>query len=126
MRNRNRWLAAVLTLSLALGNCGGITALATGNIVNSENSLSENTIISDEAPEDDVEETENSGDFSETSAGHTDSEDQMPYPRQKKQLRKRNYLPYISDRFPKMARFPPQMTIPSPMISPSLSRQRKL
>ena len=64
MRNRNRWLAAVLTLSLALGNCGGITALATENIVDSENSLSENTIISDEAPEDDVEETENSGDFS--------------------------------------------------------------
>ena len=80
MRNRNRWLAAVLTLSLALGNCGGITALATENIVDSENSLSENTIISDEAPEDDVEETENSGDFSETSAGHTDSEDQDTQP----------------------------------------------
>lgn len=51
MRTKKRWLAAILIIALSFENCGGITALATENAVNTETSLSENTVISDEEPE---------------------------------------------------------------------------
>lgn len=34
IRNRNRWLAAILAMAVALGDCGGLTALATESSTN--------------------------------------------------------------------------------------------
>ena len=48
MRNRNRWLAAMLSVAIALGDCGGMTAIATENVVTTEDSVSENTMASEE------------------------------------------------------------------------------
>lgn len=54
MRNKNRWLASVLTISLALGDCGGMTALAEERNAITESTVSENTSVLDEAPENDA------------------------------------------------------------------------
>lgn len=75
MRNKNRWLAAMLTLSLALGDCGGMTALATENAVSTESTLSENNTDFNEKPEDETGEKEGSNDLSDSPAEDTSSED---------------------------------------------------
>ncbi len=51
MWNKKKWLAAILIIALSFENCGGITALAAENAANTETSLSENTVISDEESE---------------------------------------------------------------------------
>lgn len=51
MRNKNRWLAAMLSIAIAFGDCSGMTALATEGSPNTENTVSENSTVSDETPE---------------------------------------------------------------------------
>ena len=43
MRNKNRWLASALTIAVALGDCGGMTAFATDNAL-SHSSADHNTV----------------------------------------------------------------------------------
>lgn len=79
MRNKNKWLAAILAIAVTLGDCG-MTALAAENAVNTENSISENTAISDEIQEDNEEDSENSNDSSEPSAENTSSQEPNTLP----------------------------------------------
>lgn len=51
VRNRYRWLASALTISLALGNCGSITVLAAEEAFPSNITVSENNIVLEEVPD---------------------------------------------------------------------------
>lgn len=51
MQNKNKWLAAALSMAIALSDCGGITALAAENAPAAESTVSENAVISKETPE---------------------------------------------------------------------------
>jgi len=51
VRNRYRWLASALTISLALGNCGGITVFAAEDAFPSNITVSENNIVLEEVPD---------------------------------------------------------------------------
>lgn len=51
MRNKNRWLAAMLSIAIAFGDCSGMTALATEGSLSTENTVSENSTVSDETSE---------------------------------------------------------------------------
>lgn len=51
VRNRYRWLASALTISLALGNCGGITVFAAEEAFPSNITVSENNIVLEEVPD---------------------------------------------------------------------------
>ncbi len=42
MWNRKRWLASMLAIAVALGDCGGMTALAVENDAAVESAVSEN------------------------------------------------------------------------------------
>ena len=52
MRIMKRWLIAILTISIALSDCGSISVSATENNTEAEPSVSENNLISDENPDD--------------------------------------------------------------------------
>ena len=52
MRIMKRWLTAILTISIALSDCGSISVSATENNTEAEPSVSENNLISDENPDD--------------------------------------------------------------------------
>lgn len=47
MQNKKRWLASLLAIAIAFGDCGGLTALATENDVAANESVSENATVSD-------------------------------------------------------------------------------
>lgn len=76
IRNRKRWLASVLTLAIALGECGGMTILAAEDTAATESAVSENTttadhIVSEETPP--LSETDTAFEAEET-----DSEPELP------------------------------------------------
>lgn len=53
MRNTKKWLASILIMAIAFGDCGGLTASATESTITSENAVSENNMSSDETPDTD-------------------------------------------------------------------------
>ena len=74
MQNRKRWLASLLTLAIALGNCGGMTVFATEDAVTTESAVSENNTAA-EVPESNTEENEDADIFSDTSAENATAEE---------------------------------------------------
>ena len=75
IRNRNRWLATILAIAIALGDCSGMTALATESGTNAENTVSENNTSSDEAPENEAGENEGNGSLSDSYDENISSEE---------------------------------------------------
>lgn len=75
IRNRNRWLATILAIAIALGDCGGMTALATESGTNAENTVSENNTSSDESPENEAGENEGNGSLSDSYDENISSEE---------------------------------------------------
>lgn len=76
MLNRKKWLASVLALAIALGDCGGMTVSATEDTIATESAVSENTtaadnIISEETPP--LSETDTASEAKET-----DPEPELP------------------------------------------------
>ncbi len=98
MRTMKKWLAAMLIISMTLGDCGGITVSAAENTTAVETSVSENTTVSDgdpaddrepagntlvpedESPQDESPKNEDNGILPETSV--TDPDDEKTNPRQ--------------------------------------------
>lgn len=70
MRNTKKWLASILIMAIAFGDCGGLTASATESTITVENAVSENSMSSDETPN-----TENTDKTDDTD---TDSKTKLP------------------------------------------------
>lgn len=70
MRNTKKWLASILIMAIAFGDCGGLTASATESTITAENAVSENSTSSDETPN-----TENTD---KTDDKDTDSKTKLP------------------------------------------------
>lgn len=80
MRNKNRWFAAMLSIAIALGDCSGMTALATESSLNTENTVSENNTVLDETPEIVDEKNEDNDVFPSSPAENASSEEASVLP----------------------------------------------
>ncbi len=80
MWNRKRWLASMLAIAVALGDCGGMTALAVENDAAVESAVSENSAPFDESAQTDISEKEEDNSSSDSPSGNDISEETISMP----------------------------------------------
>ncbi|MBD5519380.1 MAG: hypothetical protein HDR07_13175 [Lachnospiraceae bacterium] len=78
MRIMKRWLTTMLTISIALSDCGSISVLAAENNAEAESSISENNTAFDETPDDSDSHSDDDVDISDTDIRIDDEALELP------------------------------------------------